>query len=190
LAQTDRRGVPVYALGLSALFALLAFMNVTDDSKVVFGYFVNLVTIFGILTWISILVTHIYFVRARRAQGITDDQLAYTAPLGIWGSYGALVSCSIIAVFKNFNVFTYNKTYGNFDYKNFITGYLGIPLYLIMIAWYKFYFKNTGIPASQADLFTGKDKIDREEEEFLRRKALKGEKKGGWFYKTFVSWLF
>lgn len=34
LAKTDRRGVPIYALGLSALFALLAFMNVADDSKV------------------------------------------------------------------------------------------------------------------------------------------------------------
>jgi amino acid transporter len=165
-------------------------MNVSDDSKIVFGYFVNLVTIFGILTWISILVTHICFVRARRAQGIADDQLAYTAPFGIWGSYGALVSCSIIAIFKNFNVFTYSKAYGAFDYKNFITGYLGIPLYLIMIFGYKFCFRNSGIPASKADLFTGKDKIDREEEEFLRRKALKGLDHGGLFYRTFIAWLF
>ncbi|RPB05063.1 dicarboxylic amino acid permease [Choiromyces venosus 120613-1] len=190
LAVTNKRGVPVYALGVSSLFSLLAFMNVKDESKIVFGYFVNLVTIFGILTWISILVTHIYFVRARRAQGVTDDQLAYTAPFGIWGSYGALFFCSLIAVFKNFNVFTYDKKYGNFDYKNFITGYLGIPLYLIMIGGYKFWFSNTGIPASQVDLFDGKDKIDREEEEFLRMKALKGEKKGSWFYRTFIAWLF
>jgi yeast amino acid transporter len=35
LARTDRRGVPIYALGLSAAFALLAFMNVSDDSKVI-----------------------------------------------------------------------------------------------------------------------------------------------------------
>ena len=34
LAKTDRRGVPIYALGLSSAFALLAFMNVSDDSKV------------------------------------------------------------------------------------------------------------------------------------------------------------
>ncbi|KAG0136619.1 amino acid permease/ SLC12A domain-containing protein [Tuber indicum] len=190
LALTDKRGVPVFALGLSSLFGLLAFMNVSDDSKIVFGYFVNLVTIFGILTWISILVTHICFVRARRAQGIADHQLAYTAPFGIWGSYGALVSCSIIAIFKNFNVFTYSKAYGAFDYKNFITGYLGIPLYLIMIFGYKFCFRNSGIPASKADLFTGKDKIDREEEEFLRRKALKGLDHGGLFYRTFIAWLF
>lgn len=42
LARTDKRGVPVYSLGLSTLFCLLAFMNVADDSRSVFLYFVNL----------------------------------------------------------------------------------------------------------------------------------------------------
>ncbi|KAI9872732.1 MAG: hypothetical protein M1823_008097, partial [Watsoniomyces obsoletus] len=37
--KTDSRGVPIYALGFSSLFCLLAYMNVADDSKVVFGYF-------------------------------------------------------------------------------------------------------------------------------------------------------
>jgi len=192
------RGVPIYALGLSASFALLAFMNVSDDSKTVFGYFFNLVTIFGLLTWISILVTHIHFIKARRAQNIPNTALAYTAPLGIWGSYGALAFCILIALTKNFNVFVHSpKTYGNFDYKNFITGYLGIPLYLIMIFGYKLIMKSKGIKPEDADLFSGKDEIDREEEEFLAMKAQRDAekmggmgRKGGWFYRRFVSWLF
>jgi amino acid transporter len=36
---TDKRGVPVPALALSALFCCTAFMNAADDSKTVFGYF-------------------------------------------------------------------------------------------------------------------------------------------------------
>jgi amino acid permease len=36
---TDKRGVPVPALALSALFCCTAFMNAADDSKAVFGYF-------------------------------------------------------------------------------------------------------------------------------------------------------
>jgi len=196
--RTDARGVPIYALGLSAAFALLAFMNVADDSKVVFGYFVNLVTIFGLLTWISILVTHIYFVKARRAQNVPNSALAFTAPLGIYGSYGALAMCILIALTKNFSVFVHSpKTYGNFDYKNFVTGYLGIPLYLIMIAGYKLVKRSKGIKPWEADLFGGKDAIDREEEEFLAEQARKNMEKrgsvstrGGWFYRTFLSWLF
>lgn len=106
LAWTDKRGVPVPALALSSAFCLLAMMNVADDSTVVFGYFVNLVTIFGLLTWISILVTHIYFVRARMAQGITNDQMPYVAPFGLTGSCIALFFCCLIALTKNFDAFT------------------------------------------------------------------------------------
>lgn len=193
LARTDARGVPIYALGLSTAFALLAFMNVGDDSKVVFSYFVNLVTIFGLLTWISILVTHIYFVKARRAQGVADHQLAFRAPLGVAGSYGGLAFCILIAIFKNFTVFVHNpKTYGKFDYKNFVTGYLGIPLYLIMIFGYKWWTKTQGCTPDTADLFGGKQEIDDEEAEFLAQKAARatGKKQGGWFYRTFVAWLF
>lgn len=192
-ARTDRRGVPIYALGISSLFALLAYMNVSNDSKTVFKYFVNLVTIFGLLTWISILVTHIYFVRARRAQNVPDSDLAYVAPFGVWGSYGALFFCIIIAFTKNFDVFTYNPEWGNFDYKDFITAYLGIPLYLILIFGYKLTHRHEkGVDPATADLWTGKEEIDREEAAYLARKEAEVEKHASshWFYQKFVSWLF
>ncbi|EEP78936.1 hypothetical protein UREG_03782 [Uncinocarpus reesii 1704] len=193
LARTDRRGVPIYALALSSAFALLAFMNVSDDSKTIFGYFVNLVTIFGLLTWISILVTHIYFVRARKAQNVPETSLAFKAPLGVGGSYFACAFCILISLTKSYDVFVHNpKKYGNFDYKNFITAYLGIPLYLIMIFGYKLVTKCKGVKPEEADLWTGKDAIDREEQEFLARKEAEqsGLKDSSWFYRTFVSWLF
>ncbi|PSN59970.1 hypothetical protein BS50DRAFT_604880 [Corynespora cassiicola Philippines] len=193
-AWTDKRGVPVPALGLSASICLIAYLNVADDSKTVFGYLVNLVTIFGLLTWISLLVTHIYFVKARRAQGITDDQMPYVAPFGLIGSYIGLFFCCLIAITKNFSAFT-RGSYGSFDYKTFITGYLGIPLYLILIFGYKFWFKTKGVKPHEADFYSGKDEIDREEAAFLAHKAAQEEAKGGkksgsWFYRTFISWLF
>ncbi|KAJ5770572.1 uncharacterized protein N7511_002623 [Penicillium nucicola] len=192
-ARTDRRGVPVPALAISSFIALLAYMNVSSDSKTIFKYFVNLVTIFGLLTWISILVTHIYFVRARKAQGIPEESLAYKAPFGAAGSYFALAFCILIAFTKNYDVFVHNpKKYGNFDYKNFITAYLGIPLYLILIFGYKFVTKCKGVTPETADLFTGKDEIDREEAAYLAAKEAEAEKHAdaGWFYQKFVSWLF
>jgi amino acid transporter len=208
---TDKRGVPVPALAMSALFCCTAFMNAADDAKTVFGYFVNLTTIFGLLSWISLLVSHIWFVRARNAQGITKDQMAYTAPFGLIGSYIALFFCVLIALTKNFNVFTKDPTgkYGSFDYKNFITGYLvgydvlsparllliklqGIPIYLICIFGYKFTMKSKMVQPHEADFYTGKDEIDREEEIFLaheaEKKATQG-KGGSWFYRTFIAWL-
>jgi amino acid transporter len=192
LARTDARGVPIYALGLSTAFCLLAYMNTASDSRTVFTYFTNLVTIFGLLTWISILVSHIYFVKARNAQGVNPKDMAYRAPLGIVGSYVAVFFCCLIAVTKNFTVFIPSKDYGKFDYKNFITGYLGIPLYLIMIFGYKLRFRTKGIRPEEADLWTGKDVIDREEAEFLARKEMAGEGKAkrGRLYKRTLGWLF
>ncbi|KAJ5605554.1 Dicarboxylic amino acid permease [Penicillium lagena] len=191
-ARTDRRGVPVFALSISSLVSLLAYMNVSSNSKDVFGYFVDLVTIFGLLTWISILVTHICFVRARKAQNVPRSSLAYAAPLGMAGSYGALAFCILISLTKNYDVFTHNAKWGNFDYKTFITAYLGIPLYLILIFGYKLATRCEGVKPEKADLWTGRAEIDREEAEYLARREAHGEKhaQSHWLYRTFVSWLF
>ena len=189
-ARTDSRGVPIYALGLSSLITCIAFLNVANDSRKVFGYFVSLVTMFGLLTWISILVSHIAFVRARRAQNVTKDMMAYTAPLGLFGTYLALIFCILIAIFSNYGVFVHTKT-NKFDYRTFITGYLGIPLYLMLILGYKVVMRSQRRRAHEVDLFGGKDEIDREEALFVEEKERRRARKpGSWFYRTFVAWLF
>lgn len=196
-ARTDRRGVPIYALGLSSLFCLLAFLNVDKSSQKVFKYFVNLVTIFGLLTWISILVSHIHFVRARKAQNVPDTALAFVAPGGIWGSYVSLFFCCLISVFKGYDYFVPNYKeggYGKWDYENFITAYLGIPLYLIMIFGYKIIMKSKGVRPETADLFSGKARIDEEEAEFLEAEKLanhgKEETKWGRIYRRTIGAVF
>ncbi|KAL9618132.1 MAG: hypothetical protein Q9160_007139 [Pyrenula sp. 1 TL-2023] len=190
---TNARGVPVYALALGALFSLLAFMNVADDSRTVFLQLVNFVTMAGLLTWISILVTHICFVRARRAQNLPDSAMPYVAPLGANGSYVALFFCILIGLTKNYDVFVRTEKF--FDWRTFLTAYLMIPVYLGCFFGYKIFMKSERVTPITADLFSGKEIIDREEEEFLARKAERRRgsaraQKGGWFYRTFVGWLF
>ena len=161
--RTDARGVPVHALGTAALFGCLAFMNVSSSSTIVFGYFVNMTTIFGLLSWISILVTHIYWCRAREAQGVNDASLPYSTPLGKAGSYGALFICILIALTKNFSVFV-GGDFGGSKYKTFITGYIGIPIYLAFLFGHKIFTKSRTHKPHEVDLFTGKAFIDHEEE--------------------------
>jgi amino acid transporter len=196
--KTDRRGVPIYALGLSVAFCLLAFLGVNTASYTVFGYFVNLVTMFGLLTWISILISHMHFVRARRAQGIPNSSLAYVAPLGYWGSFGALIFCCLIAFFKGFALFCYKKTAAKgttpvFDTRTFVTTYLGIPLYFIMYFGYKFIMKTKVWRPAEADLYTDKAGIDEAEAEFIaQEQARKGgpETKLERIYRLTLGWAF
>jgi len=168
-SHTNNRGVPVYSLGLSSAMCLVAFISTKTGAFKTFQYFISLVTMFGLLTWISILVSHIYFVRARRAQGVPDTALAYVSPFGLRGSVAALVFGCVIAVFNGWSVFTSDPSYGKFDWQHFITDYLGIPLYLMMIFGYKLIMKTEGIRPEDADLFGGKAKIDEDEADFLAK---------------------
>jgi amino acid transporter len=137
-------------------------------------------------------------VRARRAQNVPDSALAYVAPLGMWGSVGALAFSIIIAVFKGFALFCYKvltaagKT-PKFNTDTFVTTYLGIPLYFIMFFGYKFIMKTSWVRPEDADLFSGKARIDAEEEEFLaQEQARKGvpETRGERIYRLTLGWAF
>ncbi|PQE12818.1 dicarboxylic amino acid permease protein [Rutstroemia sp. NJR-2017a BBW] len=169
-SYTNDRGVPIYALALSSALCTTAFISVHIGAFATFQYFISLVTIFGILTWISILVSHIFFIRARQAQNIPDSALVYVSPFGLRGSIAALVFCCVITLFNGFSDFV-----GVFDWRNFLVHYIGIPLYLAMIFGYKWVRGSQRVKARRADLFGGKEAIDRDEEEFLaEEKARRG----------------
>lgn len=159
-SRTDRRGIPIYSLGACSLLASLAFMSTSENSKIVFGYFVNLVTILGLLIWISVLITHISFIRARKAQKVPDEALAFKAPLGSCGSWAALISCVTISLTKSVDLFNGNEFPGGFDYVGFITSYLGIPLYLGLLIGYKMATKCKRVRSVEVDLSTGKYEFD------------------------------
>ena len=164
----------------------------------IFKHINHFVITFGLLTWISILVSHICFVKARQAQNIEQHELTFIAPWGLEGSYFALIFCIIIVLIKGFEVFVHNKTRKGaekLDRINFITSFFGIPLYLIMIFAYKLYTKSQRRNKLTADLFTGKAEIDQEEDEFLARKAAtrktttRSRNRWSWVYRHFISWL-
>jgi amino acid transporter len=138
LSHVDRRGVPVYTLLVCSAVASLAYLNIQEDSKLLFDYFVNLVTMFSVLTWISILVVHIMFVRARTAEA--SKALTFKAPFGVVGSWVALTLCVLITFARAFDIVA--DPDGTFDYKALITSYIGIPLYLALIIGYKLVSSN------------------------------------------------
>lgn len=149
LSFTDRRGIPISGLCLSSCLATLAYLNVFADSKFLFRYFMNLVTMLSILTWVSILATHLSFDQARRAQRIPDEVLVFKAPLGQFGSWVALVSCVMITLFRTFGIFDHHGV----DYTAFATSYLGLPLYFSLIIGYKATTRCRKVDPTEAGLF-------------------------------------
>lgn len=165
--KVNRYGIPWVALLFSSLFGALGYLNCSSSSAKIFGYFVNVVSIMGLLTWICILVTHICFVRGMKAQGISESELVYKAPFRPYGSWIALGFCILIAIFKNFTAFVFT-----FDSKVFITGYIGIPFFLIILFGYKFVMKTKYIKPTEIDFYPElRHRIDREESEYIEAMA-------------------
>ncbi|KAJ5992217.1 Amino acid/polyamine transporter I [Penicillium sp. IBT 35674x] len=157
LLYTNRRGVPVYALAVSSTVATLAYVNVAKDSRLVFGYLVDMVTMLGLLVWVSILITHIAFVRARKAQGILDEALTFRARFGLAGTWLGLVLCLFISMTMILGAFAFDRN-GKlmFNYQSAVASFVGLPIFMILIVGYKLAMRTKRVNSRDADMWTGK----------------------------------
>ncbi|KKK19546.1 hypothetical protein ARAM_001452 [Aspergillus rambellii] len=133
LSHTDNKGVPVYALGVCSVSASLTYLNISNAPGILWTYFVNMVTMFNTLTWTSILIVHIAFVRACKIHHI--DGLPFKAPFGVIGSSIALVCCLLMPIMRGIELSEPNSTNPNIG--AIVTSFLGIPLYFSLVLGYK-----------------------------------------------------
>ncbi|SDA01462.1 BZ3500_MvSof-1268-A1-R1_Chr10-1g02690 [Microbotryum saponariae] len=156
--RTNRYGTPYIALAFCSAFCCLAYMNVAAEGAQVFTYFTALVTIFGALTWLSILVSHVRFMKGLKVQGISRDTLPWQAPLQPYLAYFSIVVTSIVTLFKGFDAFM-----PNFKFRTFITAYLGLPIYVILYTGWKIYHRTSIIPLAELDFVSGRREFDEDE---------------------------
>ncbi|TFY83895.1 hypothetical protein EWM64_g116 [Hericium alpestre] len=166
--KVNRMGVPWPALLLCTSFCFLVFLNVSSSSAKVFGWFVNLVSTFGAITWICICASHIRFMKALKCQGISRDTLPYKAPFQPYGSWIAIVVTVIITIFKGFDTFLPFKT------DTFVTSYIGLPVFFVSWAGYKIYFRTKLIPIREVDLFTGIREVEDDERRWNKAEEMRG----------------
>lgn len=158
LLKVNKQGCPYICLLATWLFCGLAYLRVSSDGAVVFGYFVNLVALFGGLTWISICLCHIRFVKAFKAQGVDRALVPYKAPFGVIGSWVALIITSVVCFFKGWDSFV-----TSFNVATFMTNYIGFVSFAAIYLFYKVFYKTRLIPLEEIDLFSGKQEIDDDE---------------------------
>ncbi|TXT15544.1 hypothetical protein VHUM_00047 [Vanrija humicola] len=175
-----KRGVPMAAFIATGMFMGLAYLVAAESALTVFNYFVNSVSVFGGLAWISILASHIGFTRGMRAQGIPRDTLPYRSSLQPYLSYVALPLVCIIIFFKGFDSFMPMSAFGKTGYKTFITHYIGIPVYFFGYVGFKFIRRTSYVRLHEMDLNSGAREfhdVDDDDEEDERYKQLSfGEK--------------
>ncbi|PVH17115.1 uncharacterized protein CXQ87_004676 [Candidozyma duobushaemuli] len=194
-SKTDKRGVPYWGIVLAFGFGCLAFMATSSDSAEVFQHFVNVVSLNGLLAWSCILLVHVRFMRALKAQGYDRKKdLAFRSPIQPFGTYFSLGICVFVIFAKNFTVFLGSP----FDYETFITGYIMLPVFIVLFLGWKFWHKTRFVRASEIDLTSFKEAFDIQEEKFLAqdeedkaaRRAAGNPINLKWLYEKIFGWVF
>ncbi|KAJ7781571.1 amino acid permease [Mycena metata] len=140
--KTLRNGLPIASILFCSAFACLAYMGVTSGSGKVFGWFANMTSIAGLMTWFGISVTYIRFYKGMKAQGYDRKQLPFASRLQPFAAWYAMIFCLVIAFFSGFATFLK----GGWLAADFVTNYLPFALFPVLYAGAKFYYYKKGHP--------------------------------------------
>lgn len=72
--KVNRFGTPWVAVAASLMFMPLVYLSLGSNSSVVFGWFVNITTIAGLIGWLVIQVSFLRFYYAMKRQGISRNR--------------------------------------------------------------------------------------------------------------------
>ncbi|KAF2771662.1 amino acid permease [Teratosphaeria nubilosa] len=154
LLRTSPGGVPYVAVAFTAAFGLLGFMNESSSGGTVFTWLVNITGVAGFISWTCIGVSHIGFMRALKARGVSRDTLPYKAfwqPFMTWYGVGFNV---LIILTQGFTSFMPWST------SDFFAAYVSLILFVVLYAGHKLWFRTGFVIAAEADLDTGRKEIE------------------------------
>ncbi|KAL7908429.1 Aldehyde/histidinol dehydrogenase [Trichoderma velutinum] len=127
--RCNRFGTPHYAIGLTCLLLPLVYLNVANNTSVVFGWFVNITTVSGLIGWVVIEATYLRFYAGLKKQGYSRDALPYKSPLQPYVSWATMFVVSLVIIFSGFDVFVKGK----FTAAGFLTCYLNIAIFIVAL---------------------------------------------------------
>jgi len=161
LSYTTKKGVPLYCFCVVMIFPLLSFLQVSSGSKVVLDWLVALITAGGIIDYIIISVTYIYFHPACKAQGLDRRQFSYYAYFQPWCAYFGAIWMFLIVIFSGYSSFKPANV------SAFFQNYTMQILIVILYVGWKIIHKTKIIGPYEVDLVWERPTIDAYEATFL-----------------------
>lgn len=162
LSKCTKAGVPIYALGVSISFCLLAFLQISNSSSAVMGYLVDLVTACQLINYMCVGITYLHFYSALKAQGISRESLPYKGKFQPYTSYFAIGGCVFMILASGYYLFLD----GGWNIMWFFLTYAMIAFFSVAMVFWKIYKRSVYIKPGTADLQMGgiKKEIDLYEE--------------------------
>ncbi|KAK7223258.1 hypothetical protein V2G26_011261 [Clonostachys chloroleuca] len=175
LQRCNRFGSPHYAIGLTCVLFPLVYLNVANNTSVVFGWFVNITTVAGLIGWVVIEVTYLRFYAGLKAQGYSRNDIPYRSPFQPYTAWATLVLVLCVIIFSGFDVFVK----GHFTIDGFLTCYLNIAIFTVLYLFFKFFLKSKVVPLQEID-FESEFQAMRQEAERLEAEHFEEKKKPLW----------
>lgn len=146
-AKTNKRGVPTYALYLTTLVGMAAFLTSLFGDGQVYIWLLNASGLAGFISWAGIAISHYRFRKAYVAQGRDLNELKYKAKWFPFGPLFAFALSTIVILGQNYSAFTG----GSIDWNGIMVSYIGLPLFLILWITYKLMMKTKVVPLNECD---------------------------------------
>ncbi|KAI1809354.1 arginine transporter [Poronia punctata] len=145
-SKTNRFGTPFYAVLASAAIGLLAFLNLSSGGGQVFNWLLNIASIAGFIGWCCISISHLYFMKALRFQGIPRESLAFQAPMQPYLTIYGLFFCVLILLTNGFTAFIH------WNVSEFFAAYISLILFLVLYLGHKLFFRTKIVAVADIDL--------------------------------------
>lgn len=131
--KVNKRGVPIYALLLTACVAGLAFLSSLFGNGTVYFWLLNASSLSGFIAWLGIAISHYRFRKAYVKQGRDLSKLPYVAKGYPFAPLIAFGLCLIIIAGQNFQAFTGSHV----DWSGIVISYIGLPIFVMLWLGYK-----------------------------------------------------
>ncbi|KAJ3032004.1 UNVERIFIED_CONTAM: hypothetical protein HDU68_009105 [Siphonaria sp. JEL0065] len=132
---TSSNGVPVWALFVTVLIGSTAFLGIVLGEGELFNLLLSLTGTSGLLTWLSISLTHLRFRAALEAQEKSLEILPYTAPLFPFMDYLAISIGLVILMGQAFSA-----VFGPvLDVGALLSLFVGVPLFFGLYLGYRWW---------------------------------------------------
>ncbi|KAJ5835789.1 hypothetical protein N7447_001815 [Penicillium robsamsonii] len=162
--RCNKNGVPYYAVLVTWAIGLLSFLNLSSSGATVFYWFTNITTIGGFVSWVVVGVAYLRFRSALDFHGLLKSR-PFITPFQPYGAYYAIFFVSLLAITNGYTIFFP----GSFTASDFLVSYIVFVIFFLLYFGHKLYYKTPWmIKVSEVDIFSGKDEIDRLEEEEIQ----------------------
>ncbi|CAK1364004.1 General amino acid permease AGP2 [Cercospora beticola] len=161
LRYCTKTGVPLFAFVIVMIFPCLSFLQVSNGSAEVLTWLINLITAGGVINYIVMCITYIFYHKAAVAQGLDRKSLPYYGWFQPGCAYLGLAWMSMVVCCYGYSA------YAPWNVESFFIYYAMLILAPILFIGWKVIKRTKFIGSHEADLIWERPTIDAYEATFI-----------------------